>query len=294
MSRSDTPSAEATKLLEGAVDMHVHTAPDQVDRWGSDFAVARAALEAGMDGVVVKNHVVPTMDRASLTNEALGTDVLLGGVVLNGAVGGLNPEAVEVALAQDAAVVWLPTVWNAHHATIARNDPVESLTGFTVPGPDRQIEITAKESVTPGVQAVIDILAASDAILATGHSSPEAIRAVVDAGVDAGVPVVVTHPFFHVVDLSIDEQEELAEMGAILEFCAYSLQNTPEHSVDRIVDAVERIGAESCVLATDYGQADNHPVQGFATVIDDLLDAGLDYDTVDQLVRRTPAHLLNL
>lgn len=293
MSETVTPSGEAMELLEGAVDMHVHSAPDQIERWGTDLAVGRAAIEAGMEGVVVKNHVVPTMDRASVANEALDRDVLLGGVVLNGAVGGLNPEAVAVALAQDAEVVWLPTVWNAHHATIARNEPVESLAGFTVPGPDEQLEIVADGSVTPEVQSVIDVLAASDAILATGHSSPEAIRAVVEAGVDAGVPVVVTHPFFHVVDLSIEEQETLAEMGAVLEFCAYSLQNTPGHSVDRIVEAVRRIGAESCVLATDYGQADNAPVEGFATVIDDLLAAGLDYDTVEQLVQRTPARLLD-
>lgn len=293
MSESDSPSAAAVELLEGAVDMHVHTEPDQIDRWGTDLAVGRAALDAGMDGVVVKNHVVPTMDRAAVANEALDENVLLGGVVLNGAVGGVNPEAVQVALAQDAAVVWLPTVWNAHHATIARNDPVESLTGFTVPGPDEEIEIVENGSVTPSVQRVIDIVAETDAILATGHSSPAAIRAVVDVCADADVPVVVTHPFFHVVDLSIDEQEALAERGAVLEFCAYSLQNTPEHSVDRIVEAVQRIGAASCVLATDYGQADNPPVQGFAEVIDDLLAAGLDYDTVDQLVRRTPARLLD-
>lgn len=293
MSESESPSAEAIELLEGAVDMHVHSAPDQIDRWGTDIEVGRAALDAGMESVIVKNHVVPTMDRATVTNEALGTDILAGGVVLNGAVGGLNPEAVKVALAQDAEVVWLPTVWNAHHATIARNEPVESLAGFTVPGPDEQLEIIADGSVTPQVQALIDMLATSDTILATGHSSPEAIRAVVKASVDAGVPVVVTHPFFHVVDLSIDEQEALAEMGAVLEYCAYSLQNTPKHSVDRIVEAVRQIGAEACVLATDYGQADNPPVAGFAEVIDDLLDAGLDYDTVEQLVQRTPARLLD-
>ena len=284
---------DAMELLKGAVDMHVHTGPDQIDRWGTDLAVGRAAMDVGMKGVVVKNHVVPTMDRATVVNEALDEEILLGGVVLNGAVGGLNPEAVRVALSQDAAVVWLPTTWNAYHATIARNDPVESLTGFTVPGPDKQIEIVNDGSVTPQIQTIIEILATSDAILATGHSSPEAIRAVVEGGADAGVPVVVTHPFFHVIDLSINEQEFLAERGATLEFCAYSLQNTPEHSIDRIVEAVRRVGAESCMLATDYGQADNPPVAGFAKAIDDLLEAGLDYDTVDQLVRRTPARLID-
>lgn len=293
MTESEPPSEAAQQLLEGAVDMHVHTSPDQIERWGTDPEVGRAAIDAGMDRVVIKSHVVPTMDRAAVTNELLGEEILYGGVALNGAVGGLNAEAVKVALAQDAKVVWLPTVWNAHHASIARDQPVDSLAGFTVPGPETQLEIVEDGSVTAPVAEIIDMVAESDATLATGHSSPTAIQAVVDDATDAGASVVVTHPFFHVVDLSIDQQAALADMGATLEYCAFSLQNSPEHSIDRIVDAVNQIGAESCILATDYGQTANPPVEGFARVIDNLLDAGLDVDTVERLVRTTPSRLLD-
>jgi len=290
----DTVSAEARDLLAGAIDMHVHTAPDQIERWGTDPDVARAARDAGMDGVVIKSHVVPTMDRAAVTNELLGEELLYGGIALNGAVGGLNSEAVTVALNQGARVVWLPTVWNAHHARIARAEPVDVLAGFTVPGPDAELRIEQDGAVTGAVAEIINLVAEHDAVLATGHSSPAAIETVVEAGADAGATVVVTHPFFHVVDLPIETQHRLAEMGAVLEFCAFSLQNSPEHSIDRIVDAVDRIGAESCVLATDFGQVDNPPVEGFARCLDDLLDAGLDRATLEQLVQGTPARLLGL
>jgi hypothetical protein len=288
------PSETAREILVGAVDTHVHSAPDQIARWGTDPEVARAAVDAGMAGAVVKSHVVPTMDRAAVTNELLDTDVLHGGVALNGAVGGVNPEAVAVALNQGATVVWLPTVWNAHHAAIARNDPVDVLEGFTVPSADDQIPVVEDGEVTDDVRAVIDLVAERDAVLGTGHSSPDAVEAVAEAGADAGASVVVTHPFFEVVDLSIDRQERLAELGATLEFCAFSLENTPDHSVERVVEAVERIGADACVLATDYGQTGNPPVGGLAGFVDAVLDAGLDRPTVERLVRDTPRRLLGL
>lgn len=280
------------ELLDGAIDMHVHTAPDQIERWGTDMELARAGTEAGMEAAVVKNHVVPTMDRAAVANEALGVDFLVGGVVLNGPVGGINPDAVRVALAQGAKVVWFPTIWNANHARIEREEGVDELAGFTVPSPDREIAILSNGTVTEPVERVLEIVADSDAIVATGHSSPEATEAIVDAARDVGAPVVVTHPFFYVVDLSIDLQESLAESGATMEFCAFCVQNTPGHTVDRIVEAVNRIGADSCVLATDFGQARNPPVEGFVETIEELLRAGLDAETVDQLVRETPARLL--
>lgn len=294
MADSTEASQEAQELLEGAVDMHVHSAPDQIDRWGTDPQIASAALEADMRAVVVKSHVVPTMDRASVTNELLDEDVLIGGIALNGAVGGVNPEAVSVALNQGAKVVWLPTVWNAHHASIAREEAVESLMGFTVPGPDEEVPIVENGRLTQSVRQVIDIVAEEDAVLATGHSSPAAIELIVEEAVAAGTEVVVTHPFFHVVGLPINLQEELAEKGATMEYCAYCLQNTPNHSVERIVEVIERIGPQSCVLATDFGQSHNPPVEGFAQYLDSLLDAGLHRKTVADMIGKTPARILNL
>lgn len=294
MAPTDAPSGEAWSLLDGAIDMHVHTSPDQIERWGTDLELARAGNDAGMDGIVVKSHVVPTMGRAAIANESLGRETLFGGVALNCAVGGLNPEAVRVALAQDAKVVWLPTVSNAHHASYAREQTVESLAGFTVPGPEEDLHPLEDGTVTDSVEEIAGIVAEHDAILATGHSSPEAIRAVVEAGTDAGATVVVTHPFFHVVGLSIEEQRELIEMGATLEYCAYSLQNSPEHSIPRLAEAIERLDSESCVLATDFGQTDNPPVEGFARCVDALLDEGIRPETLAQLIRKTPKRLLGL
>ena len=56
----DTVS-NADRLLEGALDIHVHIAPDpRVQRRGSAIDVAQQALQMGMGGVVLKSHEYPT------------------------------------------------------------------------------------------------------------------------------------------------------------------------------------------------------------------------------------------
>ena len=57
---------EARRLLEGAIDTHVHSAPDVIERKLDDLQVARQARERGMAAVVLKNHFLPTPLRARL------------------------------------------------------------------------------------------------------------------------------------------------------------------------------------------------------------------------------------
>ncbi len=279
-------------LLSGAVDVHVHTAPDLVDRYQTDVELAREAFEAGMRGVVVKSHVVPTVGRVDLVNEAVGENVLHGGIALNGSVGGVNPDAVEVALDLGADVVWLPTAWSANHAGQARAAGVERFVGQRVPGPDEELHVTTDGHLTPETRRVVELVADHDAVLGTGHVTPDRIEAVVNAAADAGARVLVNHPFFRVVDLSVERQVSLAERGAVMEYCAYAVQSTDGHTVDRVADAVERVGPENALLATDFGQATNPPVPGLAQFASAVLEAGCSRKTVRHLLTETPARLL--
>ncbi|MFW5900250.1 MAG: DUF6282 family protein, partial [Halodesulfurarchaeum sp.] len=97
--------ADPSVLPEGAIDVHVHTSPDLIDRYESDLQLAHEGVRADMDAIVVKSHVVPTAGRVDLVNEAMGTDILYGGIALNGSVGGLNRDAVETALQLDGRIV---------------------------------------------------------------------------------------------------------------------------------------------------------------------------------------------
>lgn len=281
-------------LLEGAVDVHVHTAPDLVERYESDVALARRVQDAGMRGAVVKSHVVPTAGRVELANEAVGERVLHGGVALNGSVGGVNPDAAEVALDLGARVVWLPTAWSHNHASQARAAGVERFVGQRVPSADEDLHVTDDGEVTPATRRVIDLVAEHDAVLGTGHVSPGAIEAVVDACADAGARCLVNHPFFRVLDLSIEQQAALADRGAVMEFCGYAVQSTEGHTVERVARAVERIGPDRCLVATDFGQASNPPVEGLASFASALVDVGLERETVRRLVAETPVDVLGL
>src|SRR5260370_8998016 len=79
----------------GAIDIHVHSDPDAFNRSLDDFEVARIAARKGMRGIVLKNHVAPTADRAALVSRAVPGLDILGGIALNRAVGGANPAAVD-------------------------------------------------------------------------------------------------------------------------------------------------------------------------------------------------------
>ena len=291
---SGVADGDPVALPDGAVDVHVHTAPDLVERYQSDVELGRAARAADMAGIVVKSHVLPTVGRVDLVNEVLCEDVLYGGVALNGGVGGLNVDAARTALELGARIVWLPTAWSANHASQARAAGVDRFVGQRVPGPDEELPVARDGEVTARTQRIVDLVAEYDAALGTGHASPAAIDAVVDACADAGVTPLVNHPCFGVVDVPIDQQVSLAERGAVMEYCAYSVRSTDGHTVERVVEAVERVGAEHCLLATDFGQADNPPVPGLAAFLEGVVEAGLSRDTANRLVTDTPSRVLGL
>lgn len=51
---------QARALLQGSYDLHIHPIPSHVPRLLDDFEVLAQAEEAGMAGVLLKNHYEPT------------------------------------------------------------------------------------------------------------------------------------------------------------------------------------------------------------------------------------------
>lgn len=281
-------------LLERAIDVHVHSAPGVADRHSTDLAIAREARTAGMDGVVLKNHVVSTADRAALVNEAVGEEILYGGVVLNGAVGGLNPDAVDATMRLGGKIVWLPTLWNANHARREREDGNARAFGQRVPAETEELALLSGGEIRPVVQSIVDLVAANDAVLATGHADLDETFAVVRACADSGARCLVDHPFSKFLTADIDVHERLADMGAILEYCALSLQLVDGLSVSRMAETIGRVGPSNCVLASDFGQPRNPPVSGFRAFLQSMLETDLAAEDVRAMVTDQPATLLGL
>ena len=108
----------ADNPLTGVIDFHCHSGPDALQRSVSDLEIARIAQRAGLRGLVLKNHFTSTAGRAELVRREVPGLEVFGGIVLNRAVGGLNPEAVKRMTefeGERGKVVWLPTFDAGNH-----------------------------------------------------------------------------------------------------------------------------------------------------------------------------------
>src|SRR6185312_17125067 len=97
--------------------------------------------EAGFAGCVLKGHAEPTAGRAAAAGDGRSVRVH-GAIVLNHAVGGLNPDAVDAALALGARVVWMPTIDAQGHldAGLPRPAGASLRGGLAVPPRDPRAE----------------------------------------------------------------------------------------------------------------------------------------------------------
>jgi Family of unknown function (DUF6282) len=287
------PSDRARALLRGAFDTHIHVAPDVVGRIVDDVTLARRFAELGMAGFVLKSHYNSTAERAAVVRAAVPGIQALGAIVLNRAVGGLNPLAVEVAAREGARTVWLPTV-DAVNESHARDAP-GGRDGVKVPVwvalqqdlREAGIEIPPVPvvddagAVLPETRTVLERIAQHQLVLATGHLARDEIFAVVDAAVEAGIElIVITHPEFPAQALSIADQLALVDRGALLERCM-TTPHTGKIEWETWIEHIRACGAEHSVLSTDLGQVFNPPVEdGMAIMVDRLLAAGFSDEEV--------------
>ena len=288
---SETPSERARELLRGGYDTHMHISPDVVERKIDDIALARKFAELGMDGFVLKSHYGSTAERASVVRAAVPETNVLGAIALNRAVGGINPLAVEIAAREGARTVWLPTVDSVNESHEREAPPGAKVPvwvklqlelreqGIEIP----PVPVTDPNdgTVLPELREVLGTIARHNMLLATGHLSRDEIFAVVDAALEEGVrDIVITHPEFPSQDLSIDDQKQLADKGALLERC-FTTPHTGKVTWDRWIENIRATGPESSVLSTDLGQVFNPPVEdGMGLMVDRLLEAGFKDEEV--------------
>ena len=289
------PSARSRDLVRGAYDLHVHIAPDVMERRITDVGLARRFVDLGLAGFVLKSHYVPTAERASAVNEAVPGCHAVGAISLNASVGGLNPIAVEIAAREGAKVVWLPTVDAANHRATGRDLPPDAVRpmwlalqddlrerGLEVPPVD---VLAADGGVRPEARAVLDLIAEHDLVLATGHLARDEIFAVTKAAVDAGVTrIVITHPEFPQQALDVADQQALVGMGAVLERCL-TTPMTGKFPWPAMVDNIRATGIDHTVITTDLGQPHNPPVEdGLALMADALLAADFSEPEIRRMI----------
>jgi Family of unknown function (DUF6282) len=272
-------------FLEGAVDLHVHSAPDVDVRRFNDIELASEAARARMGAILIKSHQNSTVERAWLVSRFVPGIRVFGGLVLNETVGGLNPAAVRLAVSMGAKQVWMPTRSARNHR---RHDGLPG--GITVLDENGQL--------LPAAEEILQILAGSGCVLGTGHLSQEETFALIDrACALEGIKVLVTHPEWAPTFYSVAQQKTLAARGnVIFERCFVSTTHrcgfVPFETIEQ---AIAKTGVENTVLSTDLGQPDTPaPVEGMRTYAARLRSTGFSVDDIRRMMQANAARLLGL
>ncbi len=269
-------------LLAGAIDLHVHSAPDVITRRYTDVQIAARGADAGMRAVVLKCHHESTVGRAA----AAGADqplAILGGLVLNRHTsGGLDPVAVDTAFRMGARIVWWPTVTSAAHRRLYDGAEIQ-------------------DEYDPALgTAICQAVAAAGGVLATGHASAATVEALARDASLAGARLLVTHADFEIPDLDVAAQAALARQYPEITFerTAYTYADgapRPRPIAHALAGIRATGGATRNVLSSDLGQPElpEWPA-GLGRFVDQLVDAGLDPGDAREMLHRTPARLLAL
>ena len=288
------------ELMQGAIDLHIHSAPSHFPRLVDHMEAAEGARKMGMRAVVLKCHHGYTSDRIYFVRKLISGIDVYGGVVLNNAVGGINPFAVEAAIQYGAKIVWFPTLSAKNHLDQMGAPEFGSSMQQKIKRKMTEKPISVlddKEHLIPEVYDVIDLIAEHDLILATGHLSIPESRLVIKTAKKRRVKrLYVNHPEY-IINGTIEEQKELADMGAFIEHLAifqYPMWPT-KAGIDGILEMIKAVGPERTVLATDLGQVHNPPPwEGLRMFLRVLLEKGIPKEHLKKMVQGNPAYLLNI
>lgn len=290
--REAAAQVRADPVLEGVIDLHVHSDPDIRVRQRSldDFETVSKFNEVGARAVLLKNHFMPTADRAYLARKVVPGIEVFGGVCLNKAVGGLNPDAIR-AMSQVKGgygkMVWFPTF-----------DAEEQLRRF--PRNEAFVRTTDEGGeLLPEARACLAVCAEENLAVSTGHIAPHEALAVFREARSLGIKkLLVTHALSDPARFTVEQMQEVINAGGMIEHVFLSTLATSGPDpvpIARYVEAIKAVGAEHAVLSTDLGQAENpiHPL-GLKVFIMELMKAGVTQAEIDLMTRVNPARLLDL
>ena len=278
---------DAARALNGAIDIHVHSYPDNVERSIDGVEVSILARARGMRGVVLKNHYDPTAGLAYMVRKQVPGLEVFGGIDLNLTVGGMNVAAVEHMTQVTGGwgrIVWMSTFDAENQVRFSKeNRPF--------------VSVARNGELLPEAKAVIAAIAKHGLVLATGHTSAAEGLMLLREGHRLGVQhMVVTHAMNPPIQMTVPQMQQAAKEGAFIEFAGGSLAiaNAAE-KMDSFADAIRKVGPEFCIVSTDLGQKGNAlPPDGFAAIVAALRSRGLTEQELDRMTKQNPARLLGL
>jgi hypothetical protein len=229
---------------------------------------------------------------------------IFGNITLDQTVGGINPQAVYAAAKLGVTEVKMPTVHAAHHIGIMgatyqffdeKFPPILSdQKGIRI--------LDEKGKVIAPIYDIFQIIKDHNLVLGTGHLERDEIMILVKEARKAGVEkILVTHVESVLSPFTVEEQMELADMGAFIEhnftICMpIYLQGTRgKRQPEEIAGNIKKVGAHRCTMGTDFGQLFNpDPIDGMRVFVQTMMKCGITLEEIDFLIRKNPAWLVGL
>lgn len=282
-------------VLEGVIDLHIHTAPDVRERRMDDLDIMEAAVARKVRAAVFKSHHITSVQRAIIANKVKSEKYpdsdfqAFGGIVLNRFMGGLNPYALETALKLGGKMVWLPTLTSENH--IERQGKKSS-----VP----PVKVTENGKIVPELRDIFELIKDFDAVLETGHISDKECFIVAEAARNAGVKkIVITHPEFWIVGMSLEAQQKIVKDYDVLLEHVYAQPiggGAYKKNLADNVEAMKTIGCEHFIVATDSGQTQNpFWYESLTEYINYLYDVGgFTEEQVNTMTKINPGKMLGI
>jgi len=299
------------QLLIGAIDGHVHACPHLNGRSVDVFEAVEQAAAAGMRAIGLMDNFCSSVGYAALARRRLshlGVEVF-GGVILEPQVGGLSVEVVRAAIgvgypdgenrhaADGARFVSLPT----HHTrTVAQAEGRDAAYVAAC------LAIPERGPLPDALAAILDLVAAHDIALNTGHlSAAETVRLVELAQARGVTRLLCPANYF-----TPDDARALTALGACVEFSFFFVTHATQvglthvdaekHRVDpvtlpRLIELIAAVPPEQVVLSGDCGVSVlPPPVEGLREFLWSLKLSGVPETTLRRAVGDNPARLFRL
>ena len=286
------------RLLQGAIDLHVHSGPSTMARQLDHFEAVEQAAAAGMRGILFKDHhysvgpFLPIMERLL---SHLGV-AMYGSLVLNNSTGGFNPAVVDFHLKSGTKMIFMPTAHAANHIrSNHRGGKLKSNIQLRKPRPLTVLDENG--ALLDTVREILDMVAAHDAILSSGHLHVAEIWPLFEEARKRGVKrLVINHPMYglHFTHADISE---LAALGAVVEqsACLYVDSRFNTYSPAELKEHIDAAGVANSSIGSDLGQVDNPtPVEGLRQAAALCLGLGYSEADVTTMLRDNPAKLVGL
>ena len=316
-------------LLKGAIDIHVHAGPHifSSPRRVDPVEAAQQARDVGMRAIVYMDVFEMSNGTAWLVNKVVKEFHAYGGIILNTIYGGLNPRAVKTALSYGDGAKYVS--FGAHSTYYQASKEGRIINGKFVPLSEiypkfkeelrTTVRIPLKDQVPdPRLDEILGLVADSPGVyMITGHTSVLEAMRLVELGKERGIKQMIVSSA--VTKEATDDQLQEMAKHAYIEYtlAAYTHTTTipkthyyveheyasidegmsgePGGGVRQAAEQIQRIGADRCIICTDFGVYTlPEPVEGLREFIACLLDLGLPASDISKLVKYNPMKLLSL